>query len=171
MLEGEQVGPEGEGQQTHLATFYRRNQAGAVEQVRVSAGVWNGRHLVHLRTWWQALKPTPEDPGWRPTKNGVTIREGELDEAIDALERVRAAVHADGRSTSRADPGERNPRPRQIEKAERAARSGDVAHRLTPRQQSILDKSAANRALGAGPTPKPPWVQQDALDEFSEYRK
>jgi hypothetical protein len=135
MLEGEAQAEGGDDEQQTLATFSRA-KPGAVEQLRISAGLWNNRHLVHVRIWFSVGQPTPDDPGWRPSKNGVTLRESELDAAIEALEKVRNAIHSDGRSTCPAAPGERNPRPRAIAKAEAAAQAGGPGFTPTPRQAS-----------------------------------
>jgi hypothetical protein len=85
-----------------LAKFPRRNSATkAGEQVRIVVSEFNGRIVTHFRVYFLA-KPEPETDLWRPSKVGVTVREEELDEAIEALQEARRQVHAAGRSTASA---------------------------------------------------------------------
>ena len=219
-----------------LAEFDRRNQkSGAPEKLRLTTGSFKGRQLTHVRIYFLGYKPKDgdEDP-WRPTQQGATIREWEIDEVIAALEAVRKVVHSEGRTTCPAAPGHRNPRPRQVEREERYLEPppgmGDEEWRasLPPKVREVHGAIEANRAKAGLPAYKPmderkrpyppglpakkfeeawktvrgtmppdvrqgtfeddkageqdrttpPWevgpapaVQQDAFDEFADYRK
>ena len=50
-------------------------------KIIVSVDEYNGRKFLSLREWFK-----PEDkPEWLPTKKGLTIRTGELDRFIQAI--------------------------------------------------------------------------------------
>jgi hypothetical protein len=106
------------GESTVLATFRRRHpQTGAFEQVRITTGVFRDRQVTHFRTYYQAHRnPTAVDDGFRPTTNGIVVREAELDSAIEALQEAKWLVESQGRRCSPAPEGQRNPRPRTIAK-------------------------------------------------------
>lgn len=84
-----------------LVSFPRRNRENNTEEaIRIETGDFNGRQLTHVRLWYKSRPNGRGDDGWRPSKAGFTIREHELDQAIEALEASRRIVHEAGRSTS-----------------------------------------------------------------------
>ncbi len=72
-----------------LATLDRNRGA---EQIRWSFDIFEPEddgqpaRYITARKWYKA-----DGAEWRPTKAGVTIRMGELDEVIEALQRVQRA--------------------------------------------------------------------------------
>jgi hypothetical protein len=141
------------GESTTLAIFRRRHpKTGAFEQVRITTGEFKDRQVTHFRTFYQAHRnPTAIDDGYRPSTNGVVVREAELSEAIAALQEAKRLVESQGRRCSPAPDGERNPRPRTLAK-----------------QQAALQR-AQEQAAVATTTERP--VQTDALDDLAEYRE
>ena len=92
-----------------LASF-PRDVDGEPAAMRVVIQEFNGRPLLHLRTWIKG-----RDGSWHPTKTGVTVRATEIDAVIVALTKARDAIRADGRLTHQPHPPARadtkQPRP------------------------------------------------------------
>lgn len=71
------VGPPAQEDRTrHLASFSR----GPDREVRVDWGEYKGVMFLSVRLWFEA-----QDGSWRPTKEGVTIRPGDLAEFAEAI--------------------------------------------------------------------------------------
>jgi hypothetical protein len=140
-LDGDEQG----GDSRVLARFPRRNpETGFVEETRIDTYDRNGRLVTHIRRYYLAAKtPTPDDDGWRPSKQGEVIREGELDQAIEALVRARDLVHSEGRATCPAAPGERNLRPKQVARVLALVEAGGVEG-LSERDRRVFEKMQAN---------------------------
>ena len=122
-----------------LAEFPRRNLlTGAPEWLRIETGDFNGHYVTHLRIWYSTRPKSVNDDGSRPTKVGVTLREVELDRAIEALEEARRIVHAEGRETNNGQPASsmvkttrpsnRKPRNSDLETGRRDIWSRHLAH-------------------------------------------
>lgn len=95
-----------------LCAWPRRNrQTGRDEQLRVAASDFGGRIFLHCRMFYSVSPRDDGDDSWRPDRaRGVTIRENELDELAEAVERARALVRGQGRSTSADAPTRRSRR-------------------------------------------------------------
>lgn len=50
------------------------------EQFRIEVSSFNGKKYISLRLWWQ----TPEGE-WAPSKKGISVRVGEVEQVIEAL--------------------------------------------------------------------------------------
>ncbi|HOD65434.1 MAG TPA: transcriptional coactivator p15/PC4 family protein [candidate division Zixibacteria bacterium] len=57
----------------------------ATERVVIEDSEYKGHHLVQLRIYFLA-----DDSQWLPTKKGVSFRRDQLDEVIDALQKIKA---------------------------------------------------------------------------------
>ena len=152
---------EDDGEPRVLAAFPRTHkQTHAPELVRITASPYQGRITTFLWLFFRGVRPSHRDDGWRPTKVGFHFREAELDEAIAALEEIRRMVHAEGRATS-------DPHREAAIEAEQPRPSDDEADDGYGRPERN-ERSATPPAKGRS---RPRQVQQDAFDEFAEYRK
>lgn len=94
------------GESRTFAEFPARNKdTGAAEALRISSWDANGRISAQLRMFvlsgWHK-NPRPDD--YKADKQrGVSIREGDLDAAIAALQQIRYEVHRQGRRTDGGD--------------------------------------------------------------------
>ena len=61
-----------------------RNQT---ERIIIEDSEFKGHQLVHLRIHFLA-----EEDKWLPTKKGVSFRIDQLDEVIDALQKIKAGL-------------------------------------------------------------------------------
>ena len=59
-------------------------------EVRAQLARWGGREAAHLRTWFRG-----RDGRWRPTRRGVSVAPGQLEELEAAVRTLREA-HASG---------------------------------------------------------------------------
>jgi hypothetical protein len=57
------------------------------KQLRVTICEFNGHPYIGLRVWFQR-----DDNQWFPSKQGCTIRVGEIDDMIAALQKARARL-------------------------------------------------------------------------------
>lgn len=61
---------------------------GEEEELRVVRSMYEGKPYTSLRVWYQ-----PDDSDeWRPTKKGVSVRDRELAQVIDALTKIARKV-------------------------------------------------------------------------------
>jgi hypothetical protein len=150
-----------DGESRVLAAFPRTNKlTRATEHLRIAASSFQGRISVHLRIFFRGARPTSRDDGLRPSKIGVHLREDELDAAIAALEEVRRMVRAEGRATS-------DPYQEAAIRAEGAAtQPADEGWGRPERNERSAEPPTRPRAHH-----QPREIQQDAFDEFAEYRK
>jgi hypothetical protein len=104
---------------TLLILKNRRNKAtGCPEQVRVTIAPFKARLLTHIRKfYWD-----PEARDWRPSPEGLAIREDEIDRVLAAVQVAKARIEAEGRLTSQAAPGTRNPTPKAVARRREAER-------------------------------------------------
>jgi hypothetical protein len=76
-----------------LGTFERRNrESGNVEEIRLEISEFNGRPLISARVWYRRRPTGHDDDGWRPGKNGFTIREHEIGPWVHGLEQARSML-------------------------------------------------------------------------------
>ncbi|MBU8933800.1 MAG: transcriptional coactivator p15/PC4 family protein [candidate division Zixibacteria bacterium] len=55
------------------------------ERIFIEGSEFKGHELVSLRIYFQS-----KEDEWLPTKKGVTFRRDQLDEVIDALQKIKA---------------------------------------------------------------------------------
>ena len=68
---------------------FKKNDRGEV--VRIVREDYKGADLVNIRVWYRA-----DNDEMRPSKTGITINGGQIDQLIEALQ----AVKAEGRQTN-----------------------------------------------------------------------
>ncbi|GMV19945.1 MAG: hypothetical protein AMXMBFR56_81690 [Polyangiaceae bacterium] len=115
---------------------------GEEEELRVVRAIYEGRPYTSIRVWYQT------DDGWRPTKKGVSVRDREISQVIDALSKIARKVGSPASAERRANEA-RSEKLKDVPRADRRSSNEDRLSDPLPKpdNRAATEASAEDLAL------------------------